>query len=654
MELSARGRGGRVLALLIDTTAMRPLASVTLKGETYPLTIGWHESRRGGAVAFGGERKVGLEGGTVSWEMLWKPQDADHNGFLAEMRIRATPRRDGQLSLHLHTPLYKPEVWSLPAAAARGHCAVVARSAYNKYAASFVMLSSVDDDGAWDENRNNFMATMYSFPMGGGKPIKFAMDIAETPSPQEARRLLASHYARIADTQLHPVAPLQPLAPHQTLEALLAPEAHAVIGTERLYLRPPAPDQDIFCAGFPHYSLEGLHALWNWGRIHPDDRISRLVRFGATGFATDFQVMGRAGEPEPNKGAFWDCRGKDGFSDANGAPTHGIAANARMARALFLLHGATGEPLFKQSGLNICQWLILKQNSEDYYNGETVHATLGLPEDGKVFGAPTALDGVQAIQAMVLAYHATQNEVFIKAARRTANYLIQEWMPHHEPISPVDIAQVIQSLLALDSEAPSDKLRTVIREWGSWLRIRPLSAGSPTLSADGHYSGLFECARAGFWMHAMDSDPDYLRYAFAALGVIPRDSYFDTWRAAMLYHTALLSLGSLVPEARTDFDALTLRLGWREFAPDAATASFLKVTALNGDPIDYLPLVCRANDQLLVIALAPPHVEGVLIHKNNKQPISRNMLTDTLDADTPLTPLLGEDWARVGIFTVDR
>lgn len=654
MEVSVRGRGGRVLAPLIAATAMRPVASVTLKGETYPLTIGWHESRRGGAVAFGGERKIGMDGGTVSWEMIWKPQDADHNGFLAEMRVRTTPRREGQLSLRLHTPLYKPELWSLPAAAARGHCAVVARSNYNKYAVSFVMLSSADDDGAWDENQNSFMTTIYSFPMGGGKPVKFALDMAETQSPQDARRMLASHYARIADTQLHPVAPLRPLFPQSTVDALLTPDAHAAIGIERLYLRAPAPDQDSFYAGFPHYSLEALQTLWNWGRIHPDDRISRLVRFGATGFATDFQVMGRSGQPEPNKGAFWDCRGKDGFSDSNGEPTHGIAANARMARALFLLHTATGEPLYKQSGLNICQWLMLKQNSEDYYSGESVHATQGELEDGKVFGNPAALDGAQAIQPMTLAYRATQNEVFIKAARRIAAYLIQEWMPQYEPISPVDIAQTILSLMALDAEAPSDKMRAIIREWGSWLRIRPLNAGSPILSADGHHSGLFECAKAGFLMHAMDSDPDYLRYAFAALGAIPRAAYFDTWRAADLYHTALLSLGSLISEARPDFDMLHLRLGWRDFAPDPATASFLKVTTLDGGPVDYLPLVCRANDQLLVIALAPPDVTEILIHKNGKQPISRDLLTDALDAATPLHPLLGEEWARVGIFTVDR
>ena len=50
MQVTARGRGGaKVLASLMQTTALRPLATVTVKGQSYPLTIGWHERKRGGS-----------------------------------------------------------------------------------------------------------------------------------------------------------------------------------------------------------------------------------------------------------------------------------------------------------------------------------------------------------------------------------------------------------------------------------------------------------------------------------------------------------------------------------------------------------------------------------------------------------------------------
>jgi len=94
-------------------------------------------------------------------------------------------------------------------------------------------------------------------------------------------------------------------------------------------------------------------------------------------------------------------------------------------------------------------------------------------------------------------------------------------------------------------------------------------------------------------------------------------------------------------------------LGWRVFAPDPATAQFLRVTGADGSPVDTLPLVCRLNDQLLLIALAPPSTPALTIFKNGRRPLVRDLLTGTLDSDAPLHPLAGENWARVGLFTID-
>ena len=69
--------------------------------------------------------------------------------------------------------------------------------------------------------------------------------------------------------------------------------------------------------------------------------------------------------------------------------------------------------------------------------------------------------------------------------------------------------------------------------------------------------------------------------------------------------------------------------------------------------MESLPLVCRANDQLLLLLLAPPSVEAVTLWKNGKRPLVRDLLTGTLDTATSLHFMGKEKWARVGLFTVD-
>ena len=96
--------------------------------------------------------------------------------------------------------------------------------------------------------------------------------------------------------------------------------------------------------------------------------------------------MGRGAGREPNKGAFWDKRTGGTGTDFCGEATHGIASNARIAGALFRLHEATGDPLLRQSALNICQWLILKMDCDGAFAGDRTFATRGLHDDGRMTG----------------------------------------------------------------------------------------------------------------------------------------------------------------------------------------------------------------------------------------------------------------------------
>ncbi|MBV9850556.1 MAG: hypothetical protein JO250_12865 [Armatimonadetes bacterium] len=652
LQVTARNRGAaKTLAVLLETTPVRPLASVTVRGEAYPLTVGWHEMKRGGVLCCGGERRTGTDGSRVQWEMRWTPSPDLPGGFEVGMRVRATPRRDGHVELFLNAPLHRPELWAVPSAAVRGHGAAVAWSAYNRHSLGFVMLDA--DAAGWDGEQNGFRATLRGFPLGGGKLIRFSLRFGASESPLEERGALVRQYVALAGARLHTLEAAPALDARAAVAHLTRPENYDVKGAERVYLKPPDAEPGTYYAGHPFYPADALKSLADWGQFHPGDGLKRLVRFGARGLAADFQVMGRQGQAEPNKGAFWDRMTAVDSTDFAGGATHGLASNARLARAFFLLNDALDEPLLRQSALNVCQWLILKQNESGYYDGERVHATRGLADDGKFLPNPCSLDGIEAIRPFVLAFRATANEVFVKAAWKIANHLLDERLRAFDDVSPATAASAILALIALDAEAPNARLRAALGEWGAWLRALPLAPDSPALDADGLHGGLYECAQAGLRLHALLGDPAYLRYAFHALAAVPHSARARSWQAVATRTTALLSLACLLPDARPDFDAVRLGLGWRVFAPDPATAQFLRITGADGGPVDYLPLVCRLNDQLLLIALAPPSTPALTVFKNGRRPLVRDLLTGALDSDAPLHPLAGENWARVGLFTID-
>lgn len=651
MQVSARGRGGKLLTPLLATTPLRPLATVTLKGEAYPLTVGWHERKRGGVVCFGGERKTGPDGGRLSWEMRWKT-DAEAPGQIAvEMRLQATPRRSGDLHLSLHAPLHRPELWTLGAAAARGHCAQSAFAAYGRHSVQFV---AAEEDAGWDEARGSFEITLRRFPFGGGRLLRFGLGFLPADDPITDRASLVTHYACLADPLLHPLDDVPVLDASPAAALLSDPAQYAAQGAERLYLKLPLgvqTEEQTFFAGFPQYPLEALTALWNWQRFHPTEAVPRLVRYGASGVAADFQIMGRDGEPEPNKGAFWDkMTGKIG-SDFMGGPTHGIASNARIARSLFQLHEGIGEPLLYRSALNISQWLLLKLGDDGYYAGDRVRATRGGSDDGRVFGSPCSLDGVEAIHPFVLAFRATRNEVFIKAAWKIARNLLDDRLREFEGAAPPEVASVVGALIALDAQASHPELRAAIGSWGAWLRALPLPPGAAALNADGCHCGLFECAQAGLSLFALNQNPADLRYAFSCLALAPAEA--RGWHDLSLVPAALLSLAALAPDARPNFDALSVTLDWRVFAPDAATEQYVSVQTPEGVPVPFLPLVCRNTDHLMLLVLASRTTEIVSVLNHGRRPILRDLLSGDLTDEARLHPPAGEPWARAGVFVID-
>ncbi len=649
LGIAARGRGGKLVAPLVETGGQRVLASVTVKGEVYALPIDWHAARRGGGLTLGGSRKLGLDG-TVDWEMRWLPLAGEEGAFAVEMRLRATPKRTGTLRIQLRTPLFQPESWHSGAAQLSSSGAACLWSAYHGH-----FLSAAADAAVEEIERGGLALDWPAFSFGGGKLVRFSVRFGAANSLAEAcAGAVTQHAALLAGTQ-HPLNTVTRLDPADTVARLTVPEAYAVQGAERIYLKPPVEgDEGSFYAGLPHDPAGALAAFGQWNRLHPADGVETLVRYGTRGLCADFQVMGRDNGPEPNKGAFWDKMTCGVGTDSEDGPTHGIASNARLARHLFTLAKATGDPLAHQSGLNIGQWLLLKQNEAGFYDGARVHATRGLSTDGRVIPQPCALDGADAIQAFIAAYHAAKSEVWIRAANRVAHALLEARGRDFDCLAPPSVASVILSLIALDAESAQPRLRTALHEWGSWLRALPLSAKLPSLNADGLHAGLYECADAGLHLWTLTHDFAYLRYAFAALALVPESSRKRSWRAIALHQSALLSLAALLPDAKVNFAAPSVTLDWRVFAPDPAAAPSLTVSPTDETAwADWLPLVCRATDQLLLLVLAPPDVEAVIVTKSGRQPLLRDLRTGRLEADSPLSAVGKEKWGRAGLFVVD-
>ena len=666
LAVSARSRGGgKVIAPLLETSVLRPLATVRVKNEAYPLTIDWHEMQRGGRLCLGGSRKLGADGAGLEWEMRWLPLteegQAFPGAFQIEMRLRATPRCTGSLTIDLASALHQPETWRMPPAATRGHQAVCAMSAYHGHAAGLVALNG---EGSWSE-AGGFTLEVPPFSFGGGRLIGFSLRFGEAKDAGDARAALVAQYAACAGAALHPLDCAPALDPAKTVARLTAPEAYQMRGMERLYLKTPRLEtedeaNERFSGGWPHEPAGALAALWDWNGKHATPGIPRLVRFGAHGLCADFQVMGRAGESEPNKGAFWDTlmtkNGTDFHgTDFAGGATFGLLPNARLARSLFRLHEVTGEPLLRQSAINIGHWLLLKQNERGFYDGARVQATRGLEDDGRFLPSPCALDGAEAIRAFVAAYRATSNEVWIKAAWRIADFLMKERLRDFDAQPPPAIAGVILSLLALDGEAPNARLRSALMEWGAWLLGQPLLPAAASLNPDGLHAGLFDCAQAGLRLFGLTRRLSCLRYALAALAAVPEPSRAASWRTVAAQQSALLSLAALLPESEVNFDAPSVALGRRVFTPDPAAAPFLRVQPAGGADarVDWLPLVCRGTDQLLLLLLAPPDVEAVSVWKNGKRPLLKNLRTGMVDTDAPLSYPGKERWGRAGLFTVD-
>lgn len=674
---------------LLDISPQHPLLTLSLGEESFPLLIDHWDAERPGYILLCGQRKLSSDGQVVAvWAARIRLRSAGQQvvlDFDLSVRVTPPPKAKASLRIGIGVPFFRPYVRAHPTALRRGEHANAVWSDRVSCAVTFVAPPKADPERpAWTD-RGALTCVLPEIGVSGRGSISCSLALKPARTIAQAHAALVDHYARVRPLALPEPEPwamtLREAASHAV--ALITDKgSYDVKGTERVYLRPPVlrmelghADRPSYFAGFPYFPVDAARAMADWNALTGDEPARRLAALAARGIAADFAVMAREGECLSNKGAFWDrltipadsiipC-----YSNAYGDDCHGIVSSARIARSLFEVFAATKDALFRQTALNTCHWLMLKQNGDGYYDGDHIHGSRGM-----VYGGNNLLAGAEAIRPLVMAFRVTSNEVFIKSAWKIADHLLQTLVPELSapalftrrppgeeqtapaPDSPVALASLILALLDLDSEAANNRLRDAVHLAGSWLRSFTFDPRTePDLDYDGMSGGLYECAEAAILMFNLERDPAWLQLGLRAIRSVPIDARVS-WRSVPAFLLSLFGLLPLVPGGAIDWHHRSASLKWQKYEVDDATHEYVTVSSADpGEPapVDFLPLVCRQDNHILLLVLSDNPIERVGIVHNKRSPIVRDLVTkEMLTGPVPLHRFAFGGKHRYGLFTI--
>lgn len=682
---------------LIDITPRKSLFTALVNGETFPLLILNVDQGARGAITFSGSRKMMLRAThTFEWTAKIRPTSTQ-SGLQLDIQFKASvspplpASARGDLKLEVCSPIHGPELWSFPYApeSHRGAVSIwgklcgVALSIAAPLTAATAAGSHVAATVTGSDTSQTFthIASQAIRRSRGSYAFSIRFDVARTRTH--------AHFMHMR----HTVASLPPSLPaasneleytlreraHRALQQLTDKGGYSVVGVERVYVKAKARNAGVssepvdlheFDAGFPHFPLDAARSMLDWHTIIGDDHSARLALLIARGIATDFSVIGNPELMGVNKGAFWDRRcgapaGRGGtFSDFMGDDFHSVASTARIARGLFDVHSRTGDLTSLNAALNACQWLILKQNPHGYYDGDRVCATTGV-----VIGGDDNLAGIEAVAPLMLAYRATRNEVFVRAAARIMRFVTSHLMPSLVacPIfrtrfatgedTPASVASLIRALAFMYSESQSRRTREEIEMAATWLRAWDLSQWNDLINNDGFHDGVYEIARAALQMFTIDRNPAWFEIALRFSAALPIEAHFG-WQAVPLFFETMISLAAMTEKAQPDLYGYATKIGWFSFNPDSSTNQYIAVKAAEGDDqaanIDYLPLVCRADSKVLLTVLTDRPVENITLSQNGRVPNVRDLITGELECQPiKLHTLPFESPSRYGVFVIE-
>jgi hypothetical protein len=199
--------------------------------------------------------------------------------------------------------------------------------------------------------------------------------------------------------------------------------------------------------------------------------------------------------------------------------------------------------------------------------------------------------------------------------------------------TPASVASLVRALAYTYAMSPTRRAHEELEMAGTWLRawdysITEMYGG---MNHDGHNDGHTEIARAALALLAVERDPIWLQLALR-LAVSQPEEEHSPWHAVPLFIEMMLGILALIPTAKPDMYEYTAKVGWADYAPDSTTNQYISVQSAGSDawPIDYLPLVSKADHKPLVSVLTHGPVERVTITNNNRQPNMRDLHTNEL------------------------
>lgn len=656
-----RGKG---LRSIFETTAFRPIAEVTLRGQTFPVYLNQHSRKRRDRIVLGGRRKTATSARAFLRFLVFV--EGREDTLLWTWRVGATapalaaaPLSDTPDTLRLRLPFLPghPQIVTLTMGPGEQALAVWSK----ELVATLVSRT----EGICPEVRENAVELVATkVPLGGqGATLAWETRLAIGKTEADVHLALRQHAARVADTRQVPTTRHEPFLWELSTWAttgLMTEEHVRKRGVDRLSY---CLDENRTVAGEGTDAALAATALLGRYYLTGDDALRRRARLLARGVC-DYQVTS---EESPHWGALWDVfYDERRFEDIHGQPTVSTTTTARAATGLHVLHAHFQTELLARTALGAAQWLLLRMDKDGFLQGERFH------ESGEALPHVSPWAVGEALIPLVETFRRTNNETFLRAALRSvAN--IEEGMElatlSPEVARTSQLAAMVEGILLVSREYESERMIALAKEIATLLRTRRLADGSfsDPLQPSERLVNTLAGAQAAIALSRVDKDHRWLLMALRALrsaqaqveALTPAGESPETLPVAILARLSqlplalLLAVGALGTNCTADREKLAVVRQWQTFAPEPAAWEYVQVTTESGAPVDFLPLVCPATLQVLIPVIAPPGTEAIRIVKNQREPMVRNLLTGELDSRAVLTRLDDGSEAMIGVFLAD-
>ena len=653
-----RGKGGRSL---FESTPFRPLAEVTLRGQTFPVYLNQHSRKKRDRILLAGRRKtsstqraalrfvVSVEGREDCLTWSW------HVGATAAALV-AAPLTDAPDMIRLRLPFLpgKPRVMALATGETGKALAVWMQDLV-------VTLVSRTPGAHLEQHEGAVELVLPEVQLQGtGTSLVWETRVASARSAAEVQQALQQHVAQAIEAQQEACLYTEPFLWELSTAAtrgLMTESGVRKRGVDRLSYCCPRQEGKRSLVGESTDTALAACALLGRYYLTGDDALRRRARLLARGIC-DFQVTH---EESPHWGAIWDAS-VDGhsFQDSQGNPTLSTTTASRAAIGLHQLHGHFQTELLARTALGAVQWLLLRMDKDGLLQAERFHESgASLPHV-----SPWAIGEV--LSALVETFRRTNNETFLRAALRSVGAIEEglELASFSPDVATTEqLAALVEGILLVSREYESTRMIALAQQVATLMRTRLLSTGAlgDPLRPGDSLSSTLAGARAALALSRVDKDHRWLTLALRALMQARSltENELEALPVASLTGLSqlplalLLAVGALGKNCMADRERLSVVRQWQTFAPEPAAWEYIQVTTPEGAPVDYLPLVCPTTLQVLIPVIAPLGTTHVRIVKNQREPMVRNLLNGAIDFKAELLPLGEGREGMIGVFLAD-